>query len=346
MGHFRVGLSADFTRPDGQPAFPMFDLSPLDEAPGIDWAYVPVTEGRIAAADMAGIDALILLAACFDADSFPGDGKLKLIARFGVGYDTVDVEACTANDVALVITPNGVRRPVAVAIITMLLALAGKLMVKDRITRQGPEGWAQKSMYMGQGLMGRVLGSVGMGNIGAEMFRMAQPFGMRFIAADPYADEAAAKELGVELVGLEDVFRQADFLAINCPLSPSTERLVDAEKLALMKTSAYLINTSRGPIVDEAALIEALQAGRVAGAGLDVFEDEPGDAGNPLFQMENVILTPHALCWTDQCFAGIGADDVAAVLAVSRGELPDGIVNQNILGSQKWRANLKASAIS
>ncbi len=340
MGTFRVGLSADFTRPDGSPAFPMFDLTPLNAADRISWDYVPVTDGRIAAEDMAGYDALILLGARFDAQSFPGDGKLSLIARFGVGFDSVDVAACTANDVALVTTPNGVRRPVAVAILTLILALAGKLMAKDRMTRKGPEGWAQRADHMGDGLIGSVLGSVGVGNIGAEMFRMASPLGMRFIAADPYADKDTAAELGIELVELDEVFRQADFVTVNCPLSPATEKLVNADRLAMMKPTAHLINTARGPIVDEAALIAALQSGQIAGAGIDVFEEEPSPADNPLYRMDNVIVTPHALCWTDQCFAGIGADDVAAVLAVSQGEVPVGIVNRGIADSPGWRGKL------
>jgi len=344
MRPFRVGLSSDLTKPDGQPAFPMFDLSPLDQTSGVDWTYVSVTEGRIAAADMEGLDVLILLGALFDADSFPGDGRLALIARFGVGYDTVDVAACTSNDLALVVTPNAVRRPVAVAILTLMLALSGRLMVQDRLTRQGPRGWEQKSEHMGEGLVGRVLASVGLGNIGAEMFRLERPFGMRLIAADPYADIELAQALGVELVELDEVFRQADCLAINCPLTAETERLVNAERLALMKPSAYLINTARGRIVDEAALTEALLSGGLAGAGLDVFESEPGSADNPLYQMDNVIVTPHALCWTDQCFAGIGADDIKAVLAVARGKVPVGIVNLPILDSPGWKAKLKLFA--
>lgn len=340
MTKFRVGLSADFTKPDGTPAFPMFDLSPLDANPAIDWGYVPVRDGRIAAEDMAGLDALILLGARVDANSFPGDGRLALIARFGVGYDNVDVPTCDANDVALTITPNGVRRPVAVAILTFILALSGKLMAKDRLTRQGPDGWAQKSAHMGEGLIGKVLGSIGIGNIGAEMFRMAAPLGMEFIASDPYADADVTRDLGVELVALDDVFRRADFLTINCPLSDATEGLVNADRLAMMKPSAFLINTARGPIVDEAALIQALSSGQLAGAGLDVFEEEPSPANNPLFAMDNVIATPHALCWTDQCFAGIGADDIKAVEAVARGDAPVGLVNPTIRDNQKWRDKL------
>jgi len=337
---FKLGLSADFQKPDGTAAFPSFDLAPLDMAEGIDWRFVPVRDGRIAAEDMAGLDALILLGARFDADSFPGDGRLALIARFGVGYDTVDVAACDAHDVALTITPNGVRRPVAAAILTLILALSGKLLIKDRLTRQGPPGWAQRADHMGSGVSGKVLGSIGIGNIGAEMFRIARPLDMTFIAADPYADPEAARAIGVELVDTEEVFRRADFLTINCPLSPATQGLVNAERLATMKPSAHLINTARGPIVDEAALIAALQSGRIAGAGIDVFEEEPSPADNPLFAMDNVIVTPHALCWTDQCFAGIGADTVAAAMAVARGEEPVGIVNRAILGSPGWRAKL------
>lgn len=341
MSKFRVGLSADFTKPDGEPAFPSFDISPLDHRADLEWAYVPVTDGRIAAKDLLGFDALILLGARVDADSFPNDGRLVLIARFGVGFDNVDVAACDRNDVALTITPNGVRRPVAVAILTFILALSGKLMVKDRLTRQGPEGWAQKSAHMGNGLIGKVLGSVGFGNIGAEMFRLANPFGFEFIASDPFADANTAKNLGVDLVPLDDVFRRSDFLTINCPLSDATQGLVNADRLALMKPSAFLINTSRGPIVDEAALIQALSSGQIAGAGLDVFNVEPSPAENPLFAMENVIVTPHALCWTDECFAGIGADDIAAIIAVAQGEVPGGLVNPQIRENPRWLAKLR-----
>jgi len=341
MDKYRIALSSDFVRPDGTPAFPSFDLSPLNSDPHVEWAYVPVTDGRVAATDMAGFDALILLAARFDADSFPGDGRLAVVSRFGVGYDTVDVSACSANDVALVITPSGVRRPVAVAIMTFVLALSGNLIIKDRLTRAGPAGWAQRSEHMGVGLVGRTLGSVGIGNIGAELFRMAAPFGMNFIAHDPYTGPAVAQELGVELVTLDDVFRQSDFVCVNCPLTDETRGLVNADKLALMKPTAFLINTARGPIVDQAALTETLKARRIAGAGLDVFEDEPSDAADPLFSLDNVIVTPHALCWTDQCFAGIGAADVRAVLAVMSGDVPEGIVNQDITSNERWLSKLE-----
>ena len=141
-------------------------------------------------------DALILLAHRFDAASVPKCGRLAVVARFGVGYDTVDVPACTANDIALVITPDGVRRPVAVSIITFMLALTGKLMVKDKLARMGAPGFAARGEHMGVGLVGRTLGSLGVGNIGAEMFRLAKPFDMTFIAHDPLCRQGGRRRAG------------------------------------------------------------------------------------------------------------------------------------------------------
>jgi phosphoglycerate dehydrogenase-like enzyme len=278
----------------------------------------------------------------FTRASVPASGRLAVVARFGVGYDTVDLAACSDNAIAVVITPDGVRRPVAVSIITLMLALAGKLMVMDRLGRQGPEGWAQKTDHNGVGLIGRTLGSVGLGNIGAEMFRLAKPFDMKFMASDPFADPEVAAELGVELVDLETLFRQSDFLSVNCFLSEETRGLVNAERLALMKPSACLINTARGPIVDQRALTEALAERRITAAGLDVLEQEPPDPDDPILKLDNAIITPHALCWTDQLFAGIGAADVKAVLAVMHGRVPGTVVNRDIVDDPVWRGKLQA----
>ena len=335
MSAFRVAVDSEFRRPDGAPAYPDFDMATLTENPDFDVEYVDL--GPEAPPAIAReFDALILLGKRFGrASAVPG--RLSLVARFGVGYDTVDVAACTEAGIALSITPSGVRRPVAVAILTLLLALAGKLMVKDRLTRQGAAGFAQRSAYMGVGLMGRTLASVGIGNIGTEMFRLAKPLGMRFIAHDPFADAAVAEELGVTLVDMETVFRDGDFITLNCPLMPQTRHLVNAERLGMMKPGAFLINTARGPIVDQAALLEVLRAGRIAGAGLDVLEQEPPDQSDPLLALDNVILTPHALSWTDQCFAGIGASAVRSVLDVAAGRVPEGLVNRDVLRHPRWR---------
>ena len=342
MKTFRVAISDDFVIPGGQLAFPSVDLSPLEDDPRVDWEFIPVEDGRVPAESVEGFDALILLAGKFNASSFPGDGRLAVIARFGVGYDNVDVEACNSNNVALAITPSGVQRPVAVAIMTFVLALSGNLLIKDRLTRGGPEGWSRRADYMGRGIVGLTLGSIGVGNIGAELFRLARPFGMKFMAHDPFVGDEAARSLGVELVELDDLFRRADFVSVNCPLTEQTEGLVNAEKLSYMKPTAYLINTARGPIVDQRALAECLAEGRIAGAGLDVFEDEPTSADDPLFSMENVIATPHSLCWTDQCFAEIGAADIRAVKSVMEGRVPDGLVNSSIVDNSAWISKLNA----
>jgi phosphoglycerate dehydrogenase-like enzyme len=336
---YRVALSGDFLKADGSPVFPDFDLEPLRRAPGVDVAYLASID-PVRAEQLTDFDALILLTQRFTQDSIPANGRLAVVARFGVGYDTVDVDACTSAGIALVITPDGVRRPVAVSIITLMLALTGKLMIKDALTREGPPGFARRGEHMGLGLVGRVLGSVGIGNIGAELFRLARPFDMRFIAHDPYADAKVAGELGIELVSLEEVFRRADVVSINCPLTPQTRHLVNAESLALMKPTAYLINTARGPIVDQQALVAVLKERRIAGAGLDVLTQEPPDADDPILKLDNVILGPHALCWTDQCFAGNGAADVKAVLDVQHGRTPRLVVNRAVLDSERWRGRM------
>ncbi len=338
MARFRVALSGDFRKADGTPAYPMFDLAPLTSDPEIEIFYVDAIDDVMPAERLQGVDALILLAHRFTAASIPRDGRLALVARFGVGYDSVDVAACTAADIGVAITPDGVRRPVAVAVITFVLALAGKLLIKDRLTRQG--AWAEKSRHMGVGLTGRTLGQLGLGNIGAEVFRLAAPFGMRFIAHDPFADAELARSLGVQLVSLEELFRQSDFLSVSVPLSEDTRGLVDAEKLAWMKPSAFLINTARGPVVNQRDLHDALVAGRISGAGLDVFDIEPVAKDEPLLRLDNVIVTPHALCWTDECFARIGASDVASVLAIKRGEAPAALVNREVAERTGFREKL------
>ena len=339
MSAFRVALSGDFRKADGSPTFPDFDLTPLAEAENVEMVFLD-NASPIRGDQLEDFDALILLAHRFDATSVPTSGRLAVVARFGVGYDTVDVAACTASDIALAITPDGVRRPVAVSIITFILALTGKLMVKDKLARQGGPGFAARGAHMGVGLVGKTLGSLGVGNIGAEMFRLAKPFDMKFIAHDPFADKKIAAELGIELVALEELFRRSDILCVNCPLTPETHHIVNAERLALMKPTAYFINTARGPIVDQKALTKVLQENRIAGAGLDVFEQEPTDPDDPLLKLDNIIAAPHALCWTDQCFAGNGAADIKAVLDVMKGQPPRGVVNRDVLDQQGFKAKL------
>ena len=343
MRAFRVALSGDFRKADGSPTFPDFDLAPLKSAPNVEMAFLD-SANPLHANQLEDFDALILLAHRFDVTSVPRNGRLAVVARFGVGYDSVDVAACTANNIALCITPDGVRRPVAVSILTFIFALTGKLMVKDKLARMGAPGFAARGEHMGVGLVGKTLGSLGIGNIGAELFRLAKPFNFKFIAHDPFADKKLAAELGVELVSLNELFERSDILNVSAPLTKDTHHIVNAQRLALMKPTAYLINTARGPLVDQKALTNVLAAGKIAGAGLDVFEDEPTDPDDPLFKLDNVIVAPHALCWTDQCFAGNGAADVRAVLDIQQGRLPRGVVNREVLEAPAFKTKLAAFA--
>ncbi len=343
MAPFRIGLPAGFLKPDGAVAYPDCDLSPLRNDPRI--ALVQLNNGGVfAPGDVGDLDALIMLGGRFAKASAHSDHRLSLIARFGVGYDNVDLATCTESAIAVSITPDGVRRPVAVSVIAFLLALTGRMFEKDRLARMGPAGFAKKNEFIGYGLVGRTLGLVGIGNIGAETVRLAKPFDMTIIAHDPYADPALARELGIRLVALDEVFRQSDFISLHCPLNETTRHLVDARRIALMKPSAFLINTARGPIVDQKALTLALQEKRIRGAGLDVFDPEPPAADDALLTLDNVILAPHALCHTDQCFGAMGTSCIESVFSILAGKPPKTLVNRGVLENAAFKEKLAAYA--
>jgi D-3-phosphoglycerate dehydrogenase len=340
MSTFRVGISPGFLRADGRWNFPGFDPTCLAEDDRFDVVQLsggPALDGSA----LRGVDGLVLAGDVLSAAALRDCAdRLAVVARAGVGYDKVDVAACTASGVALTITPEAVRRPVAVAALTLVLALAGRMLVKDRLVRLGPPGFARRSDFMGVGLEGRTLASIGLGNIGAEMFRLALPFGMRHIACDPFANAEVAHETRVQLVDLETLFREADFLCVHCPLTEATRGLVNADRLAAMKPTAFLINTARGAIVDQPALERALSSGAIAGAGLDVLDPEPPPAHAPILTFDNVILAPHALSWTDQAFAAIGDACLASMRTVASGGVPAHVVNADVLATAVFTAKL------
>lgn len=323
---FRVGVTRDFLKPDGASGFGDIGLEQLTAA-GVPWEFL-ATADRELPPSASEYDGLLVLAPAVTARTLAG-GNLKIVARFGVGYDSVDVPACTAAGVLLTITPDAVRRPVAAAALTLILALAHKLLIKDRLTRAGR--WAEKLDHHGVGLTGRTLGIIGLGNIGRELARLTQPLGMRIQAADPWVAPETARSAGVTLASLEELLRTSDFVCITCALTDETRRLLNAERLKLMKPTAYLVNVARGAIVDQAALTQALQTGQIAGAGLDVFDPEPVAADDPLLALENVIVAPHALCWTDECFRLIGHSAVRSLLDVAAGRVPAHVVNREAL---------------
>ncbi len=337
---FRVGITRDALRDDGKTVFDAAALRVLDD-PLIEWEFIPENVKELTAAHAATYDALCVLSPRTTAATLAGPNRrLKIIARLGVGYDNVDVPACTAAGVILAITPDGVRRPVATSILTYILALSHKLFLKDRITRAGR--WNETKFHMGEGLVGKTVGSIGMGNIGGELFRLLAPLNMNLIACDPAKTQADADKLGVKLVDMDTLLREADFVCVNCFLSEQTRGLIGERELSLMKRSAYLINTARGPIVNEAALYKALTDKRIAGAALDVFDQEPASAENPLFKLDNIIVTPHSICWTDECFRGNAEGAFRAAVAVAKGEVPTYVVNTAVLQHPDVTARLKS----
>jgi phosphoglycerate dehydrogenase-like enzyme len=338
-GVFRVGITPDFyTEAKGR--FESVVESKFHGVDHLEWAPMPPQPGKTGTPEAIGqFDALFALALKITANSLHGIDRLAVVARWGVGYDMIDVEALTQADVALAITPAAVRRPVAEAILTFVFALSTNLVGQDRLLRAGK--WRGDLPRLGRNLRGRVLGSVGCGNIAREMFRMAASLGFsRLIASDPFVDPAQAASLGVELLPLDEVLAQSDFLAVNCFLSPETRGLIGAAELRRMKPTAYLINTARGPIVREAELVTALQERWIAGAGLDVFEEEPLPAASPLRELDNVVLTPHGLAWTEELAHDNGVEACDNILAIARGEVPDTIVNKEVINRPGFQAKL------
>ena len=328
---FRVGITRDFLAPDGSLGFGDIGLGLLDQNPDLHWEFLPGACDEIAPEVADEYDALLVLAPRVTARTVDACERLCLIARFGVGYDNVDIDACTRNAVMLSITPDGVRRPVATSALAFLLALSHKLLIKDRLTRTGR--WQEKLDNMGTGLTGRTLGVIGLGNIGRELFRLAAPLEMRHVAFDPYVSAESAGAGGIELMELDLLLAQADFVVVCCAFTADTRHLLDRRRLTLMKPTAYLINIARGPIVDQAALTEALAEGRIAGAALDVFETEPVSADDPLLKLESVMVAPHAIAWTDELFLGNGRAACQSILDVAQGRIPRHIVNREVLNS-------------
>lgn len=323
---FKVGVTRDLLTAAGTPAFGTRALDVLAANPAITWEWLPEDVAEITPDIAARYDGLHVNVPRVTAASVArADCRLRIIARNGVGYDSVDLAACTRRGIIVTNTPVAVRRPVAVATLTLIFALAGRLLAKNEIVRQGR--WNDRTSYMGQGLTTRTLGLVGAGGVGQEILRMARPFFARMIAADPFVDALAIEKLGASIVPFARVMAEADFVVVCCLLSDATRHLVDAAALARMKPTAYLINVGRGPIVDEQALIAALGEKRIAGAGLDVTNVEPIEPGNPLLAMDNVIITPHALCWTDECFHDIAATALTSIVDVSLGRRPAHAVN-------------------
>lgn len=327
---FRVALSADFLDESGSLIFPDIGLSVLHAAPGLSYEFLEEYRSEYAPEQLSDFDAVISLGPRVTARSLEGVERLCAIGRCGVGYDNVDLDACTEKDIAVFITPTAVARPVAESIVLFVLALSHNLVMKDRMVRLGQ--WTESTRQLGTEPRGRVVGTIGLGNIASEVVRLLRPFGpAQFLAFDPYVTAGRAQQLGVELTSLDDLLRRADFILVNCALTAETRGLVGEHQLSLMKPTAMIINTARGPIIDQRALIQALEGRRIRGAALDVYETEPLQGDSPLLRLDNVILTSHSIAWTQELFRDMGRMDCEGVISIWRGERPRHVVNKDVL---------------
>jgi phosphoglycerate dehydrogenase-like enzyme len=327
---YRIGITRDILDSRGEPAFGRKALEILDGAPGIEWEYLPEIVRELTPEHAARYDALYVNMARTPAAAVArGDHRLRVVARHGVGYDSVDVPAMTKAGVLVTNTPMPMPRPVATIALTFILALAGRLMLKDRLTRTNR--WNERMDNMGMGLTGRTLGVIGAGRIGKELLRMARTFDMRLLACDPYVNEVELRYVGATKTDMPTLLRESDFVVTIPLLNEETFHLVGVGEFASMKPTAYFINVSRGPVVDEPALIDALRSKKIAGAALDVFEQEPVDPANPLLAMDNVIVTPHSLCWTDECFHNMASTGLTSIVHALSGRVPEFVVNREVL---------------
>jgi len=336
----RVAITRDLFDKEGKSVSLGPGPSVLDNMPDVEWEMFPEYLTEVTPEQTKGFDMVISFAPYWTRRTLSASPQLLSIHRGGVGYDMVDVPACTDAGVALLIVPGAVRRPVATGIMALMLALATRLRTKDIVTRAGKWDEGRKN-YPGIGLTGKTLGSIGIGNIGHEVFRLAKPFGMKHIGYDPYITQDSVKDVDVQLVDMDTVLSQSDFVNISCPLNEKTHHLIGEKELRKMKKTAYLINTSRGPVIDEAALIKALREGWIQGAGIDVYEQEPTPADNPLLKLENVIVTPHSIALTDEFYITMWELIAQQIRQMIDGEKPEKLVNPEVWDKPEFQNKLK-----
>jgi len=334
---FKVGLTQDLS--DGFGGFSWGNVSIETLAP-LPWSFLKNSEPYLRPADFEGVSAVAFAGVGIDSQSFgaPSDSPL-LISRFGVGYDNVDLAACTKAGVALTITPDGSKKAVATAALTLMLGTMFRIVAKGNQARQGD--WNNRIQGLGTGVNGKTIGTIGLGNVATEFFRLLEPFDTRRLAFDPWKKKEEAEAIDVNLVDLDQLLMSSDVVLVTAALTSETRHMLGAPQFKLMKKSALIINISRGPIINEFALIQALESGEIAGAGLDVFEVEPIQPDNPLLEMSNVIVTPHNLAWTDELALGMGKSAFGAIKSASRGEIPTYVVNRDVLETLQFKEKLE-----
>ena len=357
MSNFEMLLSGDFLDADGKTVGDLA-LDLIDAKPQIHYSFIehqrpikgdPSYQDRlysmqVESTDVVAADAIVICRPWVKPSTFSaGAERLICIGRAGIGYDKIDLPVCTANDVVVFNSPHGLTHSTASAALIFMLTLARRFHLQQQLVRT--HRWDLQKDAIGLDLTGCTLGIVGLGQTGRELARLVAPFQMRIIAYSPHADPSQAAEFNVELVSsLDEVFRESDFVSLHGRLTPQTRNMIGAREIALMKPTAYFINVARGEMVDEPALIDALREHRIAGAGLDVFEHEPLPPGSPLLTLDNVILTPHWLCSTQQAGRATMSGVLDGVFRIAQGLLPNNILNPDVINRPGFQSKLKRFA--
>lgn len=354
MHPFRLAFSGDFLNEAGQDACGELPLSRLDQFPHIQYDFVRTQTPTPGDADyfhrfyslvttpeeLTGLDGYVVIRPAVRRDSLTAAAEtLTAIGRSGAGYEKVDLAACNDLGVVLFNVPQALDHSTASTALLFILALAKRLKAQERITREGR--WDRQAAEIGREIRQRTLGIVGLGHSGRELARLIAPFEMRLLAYSPHAQADQAAALGVELVPLERLLQESDFVSVHARPRPENRHLLSAPQFALMKSTAFVVNIARGELIDQPALAEALRTRQIAGAGLDVFEVEPLPLNDPLLKLDNVILTPHWNASTRDVWRTTGAAMVDGMIRISRGELPENIVNKEVLTSERFLEKLR-----
>lgn len=313
-------------------ALPLSDDAEVIQKAGIELMDIAAANEDEIIAKANQADIIFTVRAAFTRRVFENLPKLQAVIRCGIGYDNIDVDAATDNHVLVVNIPDFCFEEVSNHAIVLLMACAKKLVRMNHLFRAA--GWKPSRQIMEEpmgSIWGQTIGIVGCGNIGRMTARKAQCFGLNVIGHDPYVDRNLARESGIALKSLPEVMEESDYVSLHPCLNQETFHLIGERELHMMKPSAYLINTSRGPVVDETVLIRVLLDKRIAGAGIDVFEKDPINPDNPLLKMDNVIVTPHSAYYCDASSKRLRISVGQEAVRVARGKWAKNVVNKNVI---------------
>lgn len=352
MRIFQLRFSGDMLNERGEPANGYYGAEIYQTAPYIEHAFLTEQAphdasywDRLYSLEMepqhiAAAHGLVVLRPYVRRSTFAqGAENLVVIGRAGVGTDKIDMQVCTENDVAVFNAPESLTHSTASAALVFILALAKKLPAQERMARSGC--WKDQPQVIGDDLVGQTLGIVGLGRIARELIRLVKPFQMRILVWSRHCTPHEAAALGVELVPeLDELLRQSDYVSLHCALTPETRDMIGERELRLLKPTAYFINTGRGELVQQPALVRALRQRWFAGAGLDVYAEEPLPLGDPLMDLDNVILTPHWLPTTQKVVRDASIAMARGMIRAAQGQVPDNIVNTAVLDRPGFHVKL------